>query len=143
MSTPVVKPPRAEKRPRVETWHGHEKRDDYHWLKAENWQEVMHDPSLLPALESALESRNGSAPAAREDENVVYTERSRADTRAVHSHRMGLLSIFKRQGDTPRATPTSESGDEVQRARTRARSALPRRDPRLRGGNALGREQPR
>jgi len=59
MNTPVVKPPRAEKRPRVETWHGHEKRDDYHWLKAENWQEVMHDPSVLPAeIRAVLEGEN-------------------------------------------------------------------------------------
>lgn len=37
---------------------------------------------------------------------------------------MGLLSIFKRQGETPRAAPAGESGDEVQRARTRARRRL-------------------
>ncbi len=59
MSNPVPKPPRAEKRPRVETWHGHEKRDDYHWLKAENWQEVMHDPSVLPQeIRAFLEGEN-------------------------------------------------------------------------------------
>ena len=48
MNIANVRPPTAEKRPRIETWHGFEKRDDYHWLKADNWQEVMHDPSLLP-----------------------------------------------------------------------------------------------
>ncbi len=54
-----IKPPVAEKRPRVETWHGYEKRDDYHWLKAENWQEVMHDPSLLPDdIRQVLEGEN-------------------------------------------------------------------------------------
>jgi DedD protein len=38
---------------------------------------------------------------------------------------MGLLSIFKRQAESPRATSTTtESGDEVQRARTRARRRL-------------------
>ena len=59
MNMPVPKPPRAEKRPRVETWHGYEKRDDYHWLKAENWQEVMHDPSLLPQeIRAFLEGEN-------------------------------------------------------------------------------------
>jgi oligopeptidase B len=59
MTSPIAKPPRAEKRPRVETWHGHEKRDDYHWLKAGNWQEVMHDPSLLPSeIRSFLEGEN-------------------------------------------------------------------------------------
>jgi oligopeptidase B len=48
MDKPLPMPPRAEKRPRVETWHGYEKRDDYHWLKADNWQDVMHDPAVLP-----------------------------------------------------------------------------------------------
>ena len=70
MASPIAKPPRAEKRPRVETWHGHEKRDDYHWLKAENWQEVMHDPSLLPAdIRAFLEGEN------------AYHEAVMADTR--------------------------------------------------------------
>jgi oligopeptidase B len=59
MNMPNVKPPIAEKRPRVETWHGFEKRDDYHWLKAENWQEVMHDPALLPQdIRAVLEGEN-------------------------------------------------------------------------------------
>ena len=59
MTLPNVKPPVAEKRPRVEIWHGHQKRDDYHWLKAENWQEVMHDPTLLPKdIRSFLEGEN-------------------------------------------------------------------------------------
>ena len=59
MTIANVKPPVAEKRPRIETWHGHEKRDDYHWLKAENWQEVMHDPSLLPQdIRAVLEGEN-------------------------------------------------------------------------------------
>ena len=59
MTIANVKPPRAEKRPRVETWHGYEKRDDYHWLKAANWREAMHDPSLLPAdIRAFLEAEN-------------------------------------------------------------------------------------
>ena len=59
MDNAAQKPPRVEKRPRVETWHGYEKRDDYHWLKAENWQEVMHDPSLLPQdIRAVLEGEN-------------------------------------------------------------------------------------
>ena len=59
MTIPREMPPRAEKRPRAKIWHGHEKRDDYHWLKAENWQEVMHDPSLLPQdIRDFLEGEN-------------------------------------------------------------------------------------
>jgi oligopeptidase B len=51
--------PRAEIRTRIEHWHGYEKRDDYAWMKAENWQEVMHDPSVLPAdIRAHLEAEN-------------------------------------------------------------------------------------
>ena len=59
MKTNAKKSPRAEQRRRVETFHGYEKRDDYHWLKASNWQEVMHDPSLLPQdIRDFLEGEN-------------------------------------------------------------------------------------
>jgi oligopeptidase B len=59
MDLPLPKPPRAEKRPRAETWHGYAKHDDYHWLKAENWQDVMHDPAVLPKdIRDFLEGEN-------------------------------------------------------------------------------------
>ncbi len=65
-------PPQAEKRPRVETWHGYEKRDDYHWLKADNWQEVMHDPAKLPQdIRRFLEGEN------------AFHEAVMADTKAL------------------------------------------------------------
>ena len=52
-------PPRAEKRPVSQTWHGLTKHDDYAWLRADNWQEVMHDPSLLAAdIRDYLEAEN-------------------------------------------------------------------------------------
>jgi oligopeptidase B len=54
-----LEPPRAEKRTVIETWHGLEKRDDYKWLKADNWQEVMQNPALLPDdIRSYLEAEN-------------------------------------------------------------------------------------
>ncbi|MEO6607021.1 MAG: S9 family peptidase [Aestuariivirga sp.] len=59
MTATSLKPPRAEKRTITETWHGISKSDDYKWLKAENWQEVMHDPSLLPSdIRAYLEAEN-------------------------------------------------------------------------------------
>ena len=59
MTATSLKPPHAEKRPLTETWHGISKSDDYKWLKAENWQEVMHDPSLLPSdIRAYLEAEN-------------------------------------------------------------------------------------
>ena len=72
MNLPNIRPPKAEKRPRVETWHGYQRHDDYHWLKAENWQEVMHDPALLPQeIRAVLEGEN------------AYHEAVMADTAAL------------------------------------------------------------
>jgi oligopeptidase B len=52
-------PPHALKRPVSGTVHGRTRHDDYKWLKADNWQEVMHDPSLLPIdIRSYLEAEN-------------------------------------------------------------------------------------
>ena len=42
------KPPEAEKRPSTSTHHGIELVDNYAWLRADNWQDVMRDPSTLP-----------------------------------------------------------------------------------------------
>jgi oligopeptidase B len=59
MTAKALTPPRADKRPIHETWHGHVKHDDYKWLKADNWQAVMHDPSLLPQdIRAYLEAEN-------------------------------------------------------------------------------------
>jgi oligopeptidase B len=39
--------PIAERRPAASSHHGIERIDDYAWLRAENWQEVMRDPAVL------------------------------------------------------------------------------------------------
>ena len=41
--------PQAEKRPVQLTQHGIERTDEYAWLRDENWQEVLRDPSTLGA----------------------------------------------------------------------------------------------
>ena len=54
-----MKPPVAEKRPVVTTRHGHSRSDDYAWLRADNWQEVMRDPAVLERdIASYLEAEN-------------------------------------------------------------------------------------
>jgi oligopeptidase B len=54
-----LQPPRAEKRPVVSVHHGVELRDDYAWLRADNWQEVIRDPSVLPAdVRAHLQAEN-------------------------------------------------------------------------------------
>lgn len=66
------KPPFAEKRPHAETWHGYAKHDDYKWLKADNWQEVMHDPALLPAdIRAYIEAENTYHAAIMADTETV------------------------------------------------------------------------
>ena len=57
--------PRAEKRPVVSTRHGVTLVDDYAWLKATNWQEVMRDPDKLdPAIRAHLTAENDYAAVA-------------------------------------------------------------------------------
>ncbi len=59
MLSPSPIPPKAAKLAHVQYWHGHEKRDDYHWLRAENWQEVMQKPKALPEdIRTYLEAEN-------------------------------------------------------------------------------------
>ncbi len=68
----TLKPPRAEKRSHHSTVHGISRVDDYHWLKADNWQEVMHEPSLLPQdIRDYLEAEN------------AYHEEQMADTASL------------------------------------------------------------
>ena len=54
-----IKPPYAEKRPVVDVRHGISRTDNYAWLRADNWQEMFKDPSLLDgAIRSHLEAEN-------------------------------------------------------------------------------------
>ena len=65
-------PPVAEKRPHVTTHHGIRRVDDYAWLRARNWQEVMRDPSVLPDdIRAYLEAEN------------AWTAAQMADTEAL------------------------------------------------------------
>jgi oligopeptidase B len=68
----MIDPPRAEKRHDAATHHGVTRQDDYAWLKAENWQAVMQDPSLLPRdIRCYLEAEN------------AHTERAMAGTKEL------------------------------------------------------------
>ena len=52
-------PPVAPRRPHSFTTHGITITDDYAWLKDENWQEVLRDPSILNAdIRKLLEAEN-------------------------------------------------------------------------------------
>jgi oligopeptidase B len=52
-------PPQTVKKPVDITQHGRTRSDNYVWLRDDNWQEVLRDPSVLDAdIRSALEAEN-------------------------------------------------------------------------------------
>ncbi len=58
-SLPAEAAPQAIKKPERRAAHGVEWIDDYAWLKAENWREVLRDPKRLPApIRRHLEAEN-------------------------------------------------------------------------------------
>ena len=59
--------PVAAKRPVDDTRHGITRTDEYAWLRAANWQEVMRDPTALPAdIRTYLDAENAYQEAALE-----------------------------------------------------------------------------
>ncbi len=51
--------PKAARIPSTMTHHGITREDDYAWLRADNWQEVMRDPDVLPAdIKTYLDQEN-------------------------------------------------------------------------------------
>ncbi len=66
-SKPVTAPV-AEKRPVTDMRHGISRTDDYAWLRADNWREVMREPAVLAAeIRRYLEAENDYATAAMAD----------------------------------------------------------------------------
>ncbi len=57
-------PPAIERRSSITLVHGTERDDPYAWLRASNWQEVLREPSALPAeIRAVLERENAYADA--------------------------------------------------------------------------------
>src|SRR3954469_25501371 len=55
----VVEPPQPRPNPVYTRLHGETVRDDYAWLKAPNWKEVLKDGSRLPAhIRAHLDAEN-------------------------------------------------------------------------------------
>ncbi len=51
--------PVADRKPVSDSRHGITRTDDFAWMRAENWQEMFHDPSVLdPAIRAHLEAEN-------------------------------------------------------------------------------------
>ena len=60
----IPTPPRAEIRPATLSAHGLSWADDYAWMRADNWREVLRDPSRLPSdIRTLLEAENAYADA--------------------------------------------------------------------------------
>ena len=67
--------PHAPKRPVSVTHHGITLTDDYGWLRAENWQEVMRNPEVLdPAIRAHLEAENAFTEAALASTNDLQAQ---------------------------------------------------------------------
>ncbi|WEX07758.1 S9 family peptidase [Chelativorans sp. AA-79] len=69
---PALPAPEAEKRPVTDTRHGFTRTDEYSWLRAENWQEVLRNPSsLAPGIRAHLEAENAYHEAMMEDTKAL------------------------------------------------------------------------
>ena len=54
--------PRRKKKPVTLEAHGRKRVDEYHWMRANNWQQVMREPDTLPAdIRSHLDAENAYA----------------------------------------------------------------------------------
>ena len=69
-SPKAIAAPVARRKPQKSIHHGIEIVDDYAWLRAENWQDVMRDPQVLdPEIRAYLDAEN------------AYTDAQLSDTR--------------------------------------------------------------
>jgi oligopeptidase B len=87
--------PRAERRRHVLSKHGVELVDEFAWLKAANWQQVIRDPSRLdPAIRAYLDAENR------------YTEQILGDTAELQATLYAELKGRIRQDDA--SVPTAD-----------------------------------
>ena len=89
--------PRTESRPATSDHFGITLTDDFAWLRAENWQEVMRDPGALdPAILAYLQQEN------------AYCQRMLADTEPLQAK---LFSEMKGRIKQDNSTVPSVDGD--------------------------------
>ena len=89
-----VKPPRAARRPSIATWHSVELVDDYAWLKAANWQDVMREPAVLdPEIRAYLDAEN------------AYCEGQLAETRGLQDDLFGEMRGRLKEDDSSVPAP--------------------------------------
>jgi len=99
MTVPSLKPagilpPTAAKVPTTATHHGITIVDEYSWLRADNWQEVMRDPGKLnPEIRAHLEAEN------------AYTDAALASTKALQEQLFEELKARIKQDDSTVPAP--------------------------------------
>lgn len=119
-----VLPPSPDKRPHSDTRHGITRVDEYHWLRAENWQEVFRDPAVLdPAIRAHLEAENAYQDALMADtaalRKTLFQEmkgRIKEDDSSVpiKDGPFAYGSAFRIGGEQPRFFRTPRDGGEEQ-----------------------------
>ncbi|NOU07507.1 MAG: S9 family peptidase [Hyphomicrobiaceae bacterium] len=112
--------PRAEKRPVTVSHHGVSVTDDYGWLRADNWQDVMRDPTALPAeIRAYLEAENAYTDAVlgdtKELQDKLFAEmkaRIKEDDNSVPSPdgAWAYYSSFVTGGQYPRVMRSKRDG---------------------------------
>ncbi len=117
---PSTTPPQAAKHAVSETRHGIARTDEYAWLRAENWQEVFRDPSLLdPRIRAHLEAENAYQSALMRDtvplQKALFAEmkgRIKEDDSSVpmKDGPYAYGSSFKLGGEQPRYFRTPRDG---------------------------------
>jgi oligopeptidase B len=86
---PSAAAPVAPRRPVSRTVHGVELVDEYDWLRAPNWQEVMRDPTVLaPEIRAHLDAEN------------AHTEAELADVAALRENLFAELKGRIKQDDS-------------------------------------------
>ncbi|MCV0370789.1 S9 family peptidase [Filomicrobium sp.] len=89
-----IKPPRATRKSTAATHHGITIEDEYSWLRAENWQEVMRAPDRLDsAIRAHLEAEN------------EYTNAALASTATLQSELFDEMKARIKEDDSTVPTP--------------------------------------
>jgi oligopeptidase B len=90
-------PPMAQRRPAFSVHHGVELVDEYAWLRAANWQEVMRDPAVLDQeIRAYLEAENG------------YTEVALSDTAELQKTLYAEMKARIKEDDSSVPTPDGD-----------------------------------
>ncbi|HUU67695.1 MAG TPA: S9 family peptidase [Methyloceanibacter sp.] len=121
--------PRAACRPSASSHHGIERVDDYAWLRADNWQAVMRDPSALDLeIRAHLEAEN------------AYTKTVMADTDALQETLFAEMKGRIKEDDSSVPAPDGPF-DYYTRYEVGGQHPLFCRKPRNGGGEDGGDEQ--